>query len=61
MQLRSQIQIMIQMQLPSLQDIQSEMNKNLDKYKTDPAYRRELQAKMELAAKSSGFTDKQAY
>jgi hypothetical protein len=46
---------------PSLQDIQSELNKNLDKYKTDPAYRREIQAKIELASKSSGFQDKQAY
>ena len=47
--------------IPTMQDIQSEMNKNLDKYKTDPAYRRELQAKMELASKNSGYTDKQAY
>ena len=46
---------------PSLQEIQSEMNKNLDRYKTDPAYRRELQAKMELASKASGYQDKQAY
>lgn len=46
---------------PSLQDIQSEMNKNLEKYKTDPVYRRELQAKMELASKNSGYQDKQAY
>lgn len=47
--------------IPSMQDIQTEMNKNLDKYKSDPSYRRELQSKMELAAKSSGFTDKMAY
>lgn len=47
--------------VPSLQDIQAEMNKNLDKYKTDPQYRREMQAKMELAAKASGYQDKQAY
>jgi hypothetical protein len=46
---------------PSLQDIQSELNKNLDKYKTDPTYRRELQAKMEAASKNSGYEDKQAY
>ena len=47
--------------IPSMQEIQSEMNKNLDKYKTDPNYRRELQAKMELASKASGYQDKQAY
>ena len=47
--------------IPTLQEIQSEMNKNLAKYKTDPAYRKELQAKIELASKNSGFTDKQAY
>jgi hypothetical protein len=47
--------------IPSMQDIQSELNKNLAKYKSDPAYRRELQAKIELASKSSGFQDKQAY
>jgi hypothetical protein len=46
---------------PSLQDIQAEMNKNLDRYKTDPQYRREMQAKMELASKASGYQDKQAY
>lgn len=48
-------------QAPSLADIQSEMNRNLDKYKTDPVYRREMQAKMELASKNSGFEAKQAY
>jgi len=46
---------------PSLQDIQSEMTKNLDKYKTDPGYRREMMAKMEMASKASGYQDKQAY
>ena len=46
---------------PSLQDIQSELTKNLDKYKSDPAYRREIQSKMELASKNSGYQDKQAY
>lgn len=45
----------------SLQDIQSELNKNLDKYKTDPTYRREIQAKMELASKNSGYEDKRPY
>ena len=46
---------------PTLQDIQSEMNNNLAKYKTDPAYRRELMAKMELASKNSGFEEKRPY
>ena len=41
----------------NLQDIQSEMTKNLDKYKSDPVYRRELQAKMEVAAKGSHYQD----
>jgi hypothetical protein len=50
-----------QADVPSLQDIQSELNNNLTKYKTDPAYRRELQAKMELASKNSGFEEKRAY
>ena len=47
--------------IPTMQDIQSEMNKNLARYKTDSAYRRELLGKMEMAAKASGFSDKQAY
>ena len=47
--------------MPNMQDIQAELNRNLDKYKTDPAYRRELQAKMEMAAKGAGYEDKQAY
>lgn len=47
--------------VPTLQDVQSEMNNNLDKYKTDPAYRRELQAKMEAASKGSVYQDKAAY
>jgi hypothetical protein len=46
---------------PTLQDIQSEMNKNLDKYKTDPVYRRELQAKIEAASRGSIYQDKAAY
>ena len=47
--------------IPNMQDIQSEMNKNLDRYKTDSAYRREMLGKMEMASKASGFSDKQAY
>ncbi len=41
----------------TLQDVQAEMTKNLDKYKTDPVYRRELQAKMEIASKNSSYQD----
>jgi hypothetical protein len=41
----------------TLQDVQAEMTKNLDKYKTDPQYRREMQAKMEVAAKGSNYQD----
>ena len=47
--------------IPSLQDIQSEMNKNIDKYKTDPIYRREMLAKMEAASKNSGYMDKEGF
>jgi len=42
----------------SLDDLQQELNNNLDKYKTDPKYRRDLQAKMEAAGKQSSFVDK---
>lgn len=47
--------------VPTRQEIQSEMNQNLNKYKTDPAYRKQIQAKIELASKHSGHQDKQAY
>jgi len=47
--------------VPSLQDVQAEMNQNLSKYKTDPIYRRELQGKMEAASKGSNYQDKAAY
>lgn len=39
----------------TLQDVQEEMTKNLEKYKSDPQYRKELQAKMEIAAKGSHY------
>jgi len=48
-------------QVPTLQDIQGELNNNLDKYKTDPAYRAQLQQKMEMASKNSGYEEKRAY
>ena len=44
---------------PSMADIQSELTNNLTKYKTDTVYRRDLQARMELASKNSGYVDKQ--
>lgn len=47
--------------IPSMQEMQAELNKNLQKYKDDPAYRREYTARLELAAKGAGFQDKQAY
>ena len=46
---------------PSLQDIQAEMNMNIDKYKSDPIYRKEMLGKMELAARAAGMQDRQAY
>lgn len=44
----------------TIADIQKEMSLNLDKYKTDPVYRAELQARIAIAAKSSGYVDKTA-
>lgn len=41
-------------------DIQKEMSLNLDKYKADPIYRAQLQAKIAIAAKTSGLVDKSA-
>ncbi len=42
----------------SIEDIQAEMTNNIDKYKTDPVYRREIQRKIEAASKDSQFVDK---
>lgn len=42
----------------SLDEVQSELTNNLDKYKTDAKYRREMTAKLEQAAKQSEFVDK---
>jgi Neuraminidase (sialidase) len=42
----------------SLHDIQSEITNNLQKYKTDPKYRAELQGRLEVASKNSGVLDK---
>lgn len=43
---------------PNLKEVQEELNNNLDKYKTDPKYRKEIQAKLQSAAKSSDYVDK---
>lgn len=42
----------------TLKDLQDEMGKNLQKYTEDPVYRREWQARLAIAAKSSGAVDK---
>ncbi len=43
----------------SLEEIKSELSANLDKYQTDPAYRKDFQARLEVAAKNTpGFVDK---
>jgi hypothetical protein len=43
----------------SLDDLKLELTNNLDKYKTDPHYRRDLQARLEVASKNAGnFVDK---
>lgn len=43
----------------TLEDIKAELTNNLEKYKTDTAYRKDLQARLEIAAKSApGYIDK---
>lgn len=43
----------------SLEDIKQELALNLDKYKTDEKYRRDLQGRLEVASKNApGFIDK---
>lgn len=44
----------------TLEDLQAEMTENLDKYKSDPKYRRDLDNRIaKIAEKSGTFTDKQ--
>lgn len=43
----------------TLESVKQEIINNLEKYKTDPKYRTELQGKLEMAAKHSGLVDKQ--
>jgi hypothetical protein len=46
----------------SLEDLKLELTNNLAKYKTDPNYRRDLQTRLEVAAKNSGgFVDKMGH
>lgn len=43
----------------SLEDIKLELSNNLSKYKSDPNYRKDLQSRLEVAAKNAGgFVDK---
>lgn len=43
----------------SLDDLKLELTNNLGKFKTDPVYRKDLQARLEVAAKNApGFVDK---
>ena len=42
---------------PTLADMQAELNNNLDKYKKDPAYRKDYAARLEQVQKK-GFVDK---
>lgn len=42
----------------TLQQVRDELTTNLEKYKTDPKYRAELQQRMELASKGSDYVEK---
>lgn len=42
----------------TIDDLKTELSANLEKYKTDPKYRDDLRARMEVAAKNSNFVDK---
>ncbi len=45
--------------LPTMADLQSELNNNLEKYKTDSKYRTDWTRRMEIATKAnSSFVDK---
>ncbi len=45
----------------TLDDVRTELSNNLEKYKTDPHYRKDLQSRLEMASKSSNFVDKSGY
>jgi hypothetical protein len=42
----------------TLDDLRSELSANLEKYKTDPHYRKDLQSRLEVASRNSGVLDK---
>lgn len=42
----------------TLDDIRSELSRNLEKYKTDVVYRNDIQSRLGIAAKASGYVDK---
>lgn len=42
----------------TLDDIRAELSANLGKYKTDPAYQKDIAARLERASKNAGFIDK---
>lgn len=42
----------------TVEDIKAEITNNLAKYKADPEYRKNIQGRLELAAKTSGYIDK---
>lgn len=42
----------------TIADIQAELSANLKKFKEDPVYRKDLQTRLEVASKTSGFIDK---
>jgi len=42
----------------SLEDVREEISNNLDKYKTDEKYRKEVRGRLELAAKNTNYVDK---
>ena len=45
--------------MPTMEDLQSELNNNLEKYKTDSKFRADWQRRMEMATKAkSSFVDK---
>ena len=42
----------------TLDDVRTELSANLSKYKSDPAYRKDLQARLEIASKNTNIIDK---
>ena len=46
------------MTVQTLDEIRAELSQNIGKYKTDAAYRKDVQTRLERAAKDSGYIDK---